>query len=705
MKIKSIIAIMCITIAGSASAQLKYPATRTDASVVDDYFGTKVADPYRWLEDDNSSETAEWVRQQNAVTSAYLQKIPFRNALKDRLTRLFTYERSGTPFKRNGKYYFYRNDGLQNQSVLYEQATLTSEPVVFLDPNKLSTDGTVALTGVSFSPDGRYYAYVIARSGSDWNEIYVADRATHKLLPDHIMWAKFTGVQWLGDGFFYSAYDAPADGGELSSKNEYHKVKYHRIGTAQSDDRIEFQDLDNPLHFHSVEVSDDERFVFLYKSRGHGNSIYVKDLKAEKPEYKVLVPSLDDECGVVASDDKAIYIFTAKDAPRNKLVAVPVGDIRPEAAYTVIPEGKSVLAGVQQAGNRFIVTYEIDASCHPQVYDMNGKFLYDIKLPGIGSAGFSSSSKHSEVFYSFSSYTTPGSVYSLNLADGSSSLMKQPKLQFNPEDFVTEQVVYTSSDGTAVRMFLTHKKGLKRNGKNPTLLYGYGGFNISLTPSFNARIIPFLEAGGIYAVANLRGGSEYGEEWHEAGTKMKKQNVFNDFIAAAEWLIKEKYTSPKHLACNGGSNGGLLVGATINQRPDLFAAAVPQVGVMDMMRYHLFTIGWNWAGDYGRSDDSREMAEYLRAYSPLHNIKNDGTRYPAVLVTTGDHDDRVVPAHSFKYAATLQAANTGKAPKIIRIDSKAGHGSGKPISKQIEEYADIYGFIMYHLGMKPKWDK
>ena len=431
MKIKSIIAIMCITIAGSASAQLKYPATRTDASVVDDYFGMKVADPYRWLEDDNSAETAEWVKAQNAVTGAYLQKIPFRNALKNRLTRLFTYERSGAPFKRNGKYYFYRNDGLQNQAVLYEQESLTSEPVVFLDPNKLSDDGTVALTNVSFSPDGRYYAYVIARSGSDWNEIYVADRATHQLLSDHIMWAKFTGVEWLGDGFFYSAYDAP-DGSELSSKNEYHKVKYHRIGTPQSDDRIEFQDLDNPLHFHSAAVSDDERFIFLYKSRGHGNSIYVKDLKAENPEYKVLVPGFDDECGVVASDDKAIYIFTANGAPRNRLVAIPVGDIRPEAAYTVIPEGKSVLAGVQRAGDRFIVTYETDASDHPQVFDLNGKFLYEIKLPGIGSVGISSSPKHSEVFYTFSSYTTPGTIYSLNLADGSSSLMKQPRLQFNP---------------------------------------------------------------------------------------------------------------------------------------------------------------------------------------------------------------------------------------------------------------------------------
>ena len=700
MKFNSIL-LMSFLITGSmATAQIKYPITKT-VNVTDEYFGTSVSDPYRWLEDDRSEATAEWVKAQNEVTDAYLAKIPFRKKLKERLTTLYRYGRSSAPFKRNGKYYFFSNDGSQNQDVLYEQTSITAVPTVFLDPNKLSADGTVALCDISFSDDGKYYAYVIASSGSDWNEIYVADRATHRLLDDHIMWAKFTGVEWLGDGFFYSAYDAPAEGSELSSKNEYHKVYYHKIGTPQSHDRVEYQELNNPLLFHSLEVSNDNRFLFIYQSQGHGNSILVKDLKAADAKYRPIVASLDNECSVVATDDDYIYIFTSEGAPRNKLVAVPVGDLRPEATRTIIPEAEYVMSGIRRASDRFIATYEIHASDHSIVFDRTGKKLYDIALPGIGSVSFSCSPKHSEVFYSFTTFTNPGATYSLNLADGSSKLYRQDELKFNPLDFVTEQVTYKSKDGTDVRMFLIYKKGLKKNGKNPTLLYGYGGFNISLTPSYKARVMPFIEAGGIYAVANLRGGSEYGEQWHQAGTKMNKQNVFDDFIAAAEYLITEKYTSPKHLACNGGSNGGLLVGAVVNQRPDLFAAAVPQVGVMDMLRYHLFTIGWNWAGDYGRSDDSPEMFEYLYRYSPLHNIKNNGTRYPAILVTTGDHDDRVVPAHSFKYVATLQASNTGNRAKLIRIDSKAGHGSGKPISKQIDEYTDVFGFIMYELGMNP----
>ena len=700
MKFNSIL-LMSFLITGSmATAQIKYPITKT-VNVTDEYFGTSVSDPYRWLEDDRSEATAEWVKAQNEVTDAYLAKIPFRKKLKERLTTLYRYGRSSAPFKRNGKYYFFSNDGSQNQDVLYEQTSITAVPTVFLDPNKLSADGTVALCDISFSDDGKYYAYVIARSGSDWNEIYVAGRATHRLLDDHIMWAKFTGVEWLGDGFVYSAYDAPAEGSELSSKNEYHKVYYHKIGTPQSHDRVEYQELNNPLLFHSLEVSNDNRFLFIYQSQGHGNSILVKDLKAADAKYRPIVASLDNECSVVATDDDYIYIFTSEGAPRNKLVAVPVGDLRPEATRTIIPEAEYVMSGIRRASDRFIATYEIHASDHSIVFDRTGKKLYDIALPGIGSVSFSCSPKHSEVFYSFTTFTNPGATYSLNLADGSSKLYRQDELKFNPLDFVTEQVTYKSKDGTDVRMFLIYKKGLKKNGKNPTLLYGYGGFNISLTPSYKARVMPFIEAGGIYAVANLRGGSEYGEQWHQAGTKMNKQNVFDDFIAAAEYLITEKYTSPKHLACNGGSNGGLLVGAVVNQRPDLFAAAVPQVGVMDMLRYHLFTIGWNWAGDYGRSDDSPEMFEYLYRYSPLHNIKNNGTRYPAILVTTGDHDDRVVPAHSFKYAATLQASNTGNRAKLIRIDSKAGHGSGKPISKQIDEYTDVFGFIMYELGMNP----
>lgn len=685
----------------TAMAQLKYPTTARDADVADVYFGTKVAEPYRWLENDTSAATAKWVNEQNSVTEAYLSKIPFRDKLKSHYNNLFRYERMGSPFKVNGKYFFYKNDGLQNQSVLYMQETLDSEPKVYFDPNKLSADGTVALRDISFSADGRYYAYVIARSGSDWNEIYFADATTHRLLDDHIVWAKFTGAEWLGDGIYYSAYDAPANGEELSSKNEYHKVYYHKIGTPQSADRVIFEDREKPLLFHEAGVAGNERFLILARSQGHGNSLYVKDMKSENPEIKTLVPGLDDECNVIATSDKYIYVITAAGAPKRKIIAFPVDDLRPESARTVIPEGDYVISSADQAADRLIVTYEIDAVTRPFVYDLSGKRLYEVKLPAPGTVSFSSSSRHSDVFFYYTSYTTPGEIYKMNLADGSYTLFSRPNLSFDADALTTDEVTYKSKDGTPVHMFLVHKKGIRLNGKNPTLLYGYGGFNISLTPSFNARIIPFLENGGIYAVANLRGGSEYGEEWHQAGTKMNKQNVFDDFIAAAEYLIEKKYTSPKYLACNGGSNGGLLVGAVVNQRPDLFAAAVPQVGVMDMLRYHLFTIGWNWAGDYGRSDDSREMFEYLYRYSPLHNIKNDGTPYPAILVTTGDHDDRVVPAHSFKYAATLQASDTGKRPKIIRIDSKAGHGSGKPISKQIDEYTDIYGFIMHELGMKP----
>lgn len=701
MTLTKLLLITTMLFTGSAAAQLKYPAAATD-NVIDDYFGIKVADPYRWLENDSSDATAAWVAAQNEVSSAYLSKIPFRNALKQRLTSLYRYERMGAPFKVKGKYYFFRNNGLQNQDVLYVQDALDAEPRVFFDPNTLSDDGTVALNSISFSEDGKYYAFVISRSGSDWNEIFVAETATGRRLDDHIMWAKFTGAAWCGDGFFYSAYDAPEDG-VYSSKNEFHKVMYHKIGTPQSADVLEYNDTKNALMFHNCGVSDDERFVFVYKSLGHGNAIYVKDMRAAEPSYKVLVPSLEDECQVIASDDKFIYILTAAGAPKRKIISIPVDDLRPEAQRDFIPEGDYVISSVAKTAHNFIITYEINACDHPQVFSLEGKHLYDIELPLPGSVGISASERHDEVFYRLSSYTSPGTVYSLDIASGRSTLLRAPEMAFNPDDFTTQQVVYNSKDGTPIRMFLTYKKGLKLNGDNPTLLYGYGGFNISLTPAFNARIIPFLEAGGIYAVANLRGGSEYGEEWHQAGTKLNKQNVFDDFIAAAEWLIAQKYTSPKRLACNGGSNGGLLVGAVVNQRPDLFAAAVPQVGVMDMMRYHLFTIGWNWAGDYGRSDDSPEMAEYLLKYSPLHNIKNDGTPYPAILVTTADHDDRVVPAHSFKYAATLQASNTGNNVKIIRIDSKAGHGGGKPISKIIDEYTDIYSFIMYHLGMTPKW--
>lgn len=685
---------------GFAQSPIAYPKTKT-VNQVDEYFGVKVADPYRWLEDDNSAETAAWVEAENKVTQDYISKIPFRNALKEKMMKLQNYEKMGIPFKHHGKYYFYKNNGLQNQSVLYEMDSLDGTPREVLDPNKLSDDGTVALKSVDFSKDGRYMAYTISRSGSDWNEIYVKDMKEGKMLDDHIVWAKFTNASWQGDGFYYSAYDAPKS--ELSSKNEYQKVYYHKLGTPQSQDELVFRSFEEPLMFHMAYVSEDERFVYMYQSGGDGNVLLVKDTKSENPRFIRLNNSYDYNFSPVGNDDKNIYIYTNENAPMAKVLVFDIDNLGVGKGREFIAEGDAMLKSLQMAGkNHFIVNYEKDAASHAYLLDMQGKNFGEILLPGIGTAGFSSSEDTDEVFYNFTSYTTPGSIYSYDMATGKSKLFWKPNVKFDSDRYITEQVFYTSKDGTRVPMFTTHKKGMKLNGKNPTLLYAYGGFNISLTPSFNVNRIPFLENGGVYVVANIRGGAEYGDKWHRDGTKMKKQNVFDDFIAAAEYLIANKYTSSEKLAIQGGSNGGLLMGAVTNQRPDLFRAVIAQVGVMDMLRYHLFTVGWNWAPDYGRSDDSKEMFEYLRAYSPLHNIKNDGTKYPAILVTTGDHDDRVVPAHSFKYAATLQAANTGDQPKLIRIDSKAGHGSGKPISKIIDEAADYYAFMMKNLGMKIK---
>lgn len=705
MTIKQI-ALMCSTllIAGSSHAALKYPAAKR-VEVTDDYFGTKVADPYRWLENDTSAETAEWVNAENKVTRDYLTKIPFRNAVKKRITELANYEKMGAPMKVKGRYYYFGNNGLQNQSVLYVKDALSGTPRVVLDPNKLSDDGTVALQQLNFSHDGRYLAYVITRNGSDWNEIYVLDLATGQQLPDHIKWAKFTDAQWLGDGFFYSAYDAPEDA--KSSKNEYHKVMYHKLGTPQANDYVEYRSHTNPLLFYQAQVSDDERFVFIMESDGDGNCLYAKDLTDRNPHYVRLAGDMKYTCNPVGVDNGKIYVHTNAGAPRWKVVAFDANHLGEANVADFIAEKQWVLSDVDMANHNFIVTYDKDASNHPYLYSAEGKELREIKLPTFGSVSFSSKNTDSEVFYTFTSYTTPARVYSYNMASGESQLVFAPKVPLDPSRYVTEQVFYTSKDGTKIPMFLIYKKGIKRDGQRPTLVYGYGGFNISMNPGYSYYRVPFamLDMGGVYAVANLRGGGEYGEQWHEAGTKLKKQNVFDDFIAAAEYLIKEGYTCPAKLACNGGSNGGLLVGAVVNQRPDLYAAAVPQVGVMDMMRYHLFTIGWNWAHDYGRSDDSSEMAQYLLHYSPLHNIKNDGTRYPAIMVTTSDHDDRVVPAHSFKYAATLQAANTGSAPKLIRIDSKAGHGHGKPVAKVIEEYTDVQSFIMQNLGVKYHYSK
>lgn len=688
----------------TVSAQkLNYPAAPA-ADVVDDYFGIKVSDRFRPLENDTSAETAAWVEAENGVTRSYLEKIPFRTTVKERLTALNNYHKHGIPFKRkDGKYYFYENDGLRNQSVLYKMDSIGDKPEVFLDPNTLSDDGTVALTGVFFSNDNRYVAYTISRSGSDWSEIFVMDARTKELLPDHIEWAKFTGAAWQGDGFYYSAYDRPEAGKEFSNANENHRIYFHRLGTPQSDDILVYDDPANPLHFHSAQVSDDESLLFVYGSgEGRGNSLMVKKLNVPNADWVVIEPSQDEELSVIDVIDDTIYMVTAYDAPRYRLVTATADKPQREYWKDLIPQQDAVLVNVSMAGDNMIVTFDRDAANHAYLYRRDGSLIREIQFPAYGSAGFSSSRRHNEVFYVFTSFVYPSAVFRYDMSSGENSLYRAPKIDgFNPDDYVTEQVFYPSADGTKIPMFLTYKKGLKRDKNNPVFLYGYGGFNVTLNPGFSASRLLWLENGGIYAQANLRGGGEYGEDWHEAGTKLKKLNVFNDFIAAAEYLIGEGWTSPDKIAIVGGSNGGLLVGATVNMRPDLFKVAIPQVGVMDMMRYHLFTIGWNWAPDYGTSADSPEMARYLLGYSPLHNIKNDGTAYPAILVTTADHDDRVVPAHSFKYAAQLQDSDTGDAPKLIRIDSKAGHGGGKPISKVIDEYADIYSFIFYNLGVTP----
>ena len=695
---------MAIISACSSKTTLSYPEAIKD-NTVDTYFGTEVADPYRWLENDTSQATSAWVKAENDITNAYLARIPFRNKLKERLTQLTNYEKIGTPFKKNGKYYFYKNDGLQNQNVLYVKETLDGEAKVLLDPNKLSDDGTVALNGISFSKDGKYMAYAISRSGSDWIEIYVIDLATSELTDDHILWAKFSGASWQGNGFYYSAYDAPTNGKEYSNINENHKVYYHKIGDPQSKDQLIYQNPQYPKRFYSASTDEDEKILFIDESgAGSGNNLSLKDLtKTNSP----LIPMTEDYNFIYMPIEvigNTIYILTNYDAPKYRVMTADINSPNIRNWKELVPENESVLSGAQIIGGKLILTYDKDASNHAYVYALNGEQEHEITLPSLGSVGFSGNKDDKETFYTFTSFTFPGTIYKYDIDKNKSELYLSPKVDFNPEEFVTEQIFYTSKDGTKVPMFLTYKKGLKRDGNNPVFLYGYGGFNVSLNPYFSTMRLPFLENGGIYVQTNLRGGSEYGEEWHQAGIKMNKQNVFDDFISAAEYLISEKYTNKDKIAIVGGSNGGLLVGACMTQRPDLFRVAIPQVGVMDMLRYHKFTIGWNWASDYGTSEDSKEMFEYLKGYSPLHNLK-PGTKYPATLVTTADHDDRVVPAHSFKFAATLQADNDGTNPTLIRIDSKAGHGAGKPMAKVLEEQADIYGFIMYNLNMKPDFKK
>lgn len=688
--------------ATTMTAQKKiYPNAPKDGTV-DTYFGVKIPDPFRPLEADRSKETAEWVAAENKITNEYLAKIPFRSKLLKRLKEVADYEKVGAPFKKNGKWYVFKNNGLQNQSVLYQMDELGGALHEFLDPNKLSTDGTVALQGISFSKDGRYMAYVISRSGSDWQEIYVKDVATGELLSDHIEWAKFGGAQWCGNGFYYSAYDAPEKGKEYSSKNEVHKVYYHKIGTPQGQDVLFYQNPAHPLRFYSVSLNKEETMMFLHESgAGSGMNLYVRDLRVPDAQFIQMTSNMDLQYSPIETVGDNIYLLTNDGAPRGRVMVADIHKPGFKDWKELIGESKGVLEDVQFADDKLVLTYSQDASTHLYVYSLEGKELNEIKLPTVGRAGFSGERGQKECFYSFASFTVPGTIYQYDMAQNKSTVYTEPKVKFDLGKYTTEQVFFISKDGTHVPMFLTYRKGLKHNGKNPTLIYGYGGFNISLSPSFSSMRIPFLENGGIYVQVNLRGGSEYGEEWHVAGTKMQKQNVFDDFISAAEWLVTNSFTSKDHIAIMGGSNGGLLVGACMTQRPDLFKVCVPQVGVMDMLRYHKFTIGWNWAPDYGTSEDSKEMFEYLYSYSPLHNLKK-GVSYPATLVTTADHDDRVVPAHSFKFAATLQECQGGTAPVLIRIDSKAGHGGGKPLAKQLEEQADIYSFIMWNLGMKFK---
>lgn len=696
-----IIAVLLMTACESKKTKINYPATRV-VDTVDVYFGVEVADPYRWLEDDRSAETEEWVKAENEVTFAYLDQIPFRQVLKERLTELTNYPKYGVPFKKHGKYYFYKNDGLQNQSVLYVQESLDGEATVFFDPNKLSDDGTVALSQISFSKNGKYFAYSISRSGSDWNEIFVMDLNTGELLNDHVKWVKFSGISWQGDGFYYSAYDAPEAGKEYSNINEYHKIYYHTVGQSQNSDRLIYENKNYPLRNYSAGVTDDEEYLFVYETEStFGNSVWVKDLSRANSRFVELAPGFDSEYSVIDHINGKFYLLTNWNAPKQRLMEVDPADLARENWKEIIPETDNVLESVSIVGGKIMAVYMQDATNRAYAYDFEGKQQYEVQLPGLGSlSGFSGENDENEAFYVFTSYTFPPTIYSIDIAGNQSKLFRSSEVKFNSDDYTTEQIFYTGKDGAQVPMFVTYKKGLQLNGKNPAMLYGYGGFSISLQPGFSAMRLPFLENGGIYVVANIRGGGEYGEEWHKAGTKLEKQNVFDDFIAAAEYLIANGYTSKDKLAINGGSNGGLLVGACMTQRPDLFAVAIPEVGVLDMLRYHLFTIGWAWATDYGTSDESEEMFRYLRAYSPYHNLYK-GTKYPATLVTTADHDDRVVPAHSFKFAAALQAANDGTNPVLIRIDTNAGHGAGRPIHKIIDAQTDVWAFVMYNLGMKP----
>jgi prolyl oligopeptidase len=680
---------------------LTYPVAKK-VDHTDNYHGTTIADPYRWLEDANSADTQSWVEAENKVTQAYLSQIPQRDAIRQRLTRLWNYERYSVPYKEGGRYFYSRNDGLQNQSVLYTMKSLSDTPRMLLDPNTLAADGTVALSGVEVSPDGKLLAYGTAASGSDWNEWKVRDIETGKDLPDHIKWVKFSQTAWTkdGKGFFYSRYDEPNESTKLAAVNYFQKLYYHKVGTPQDADKLIYDRPDQKEWGFGARTSDDGRYLVITATKGtaHKYRIFYKDLSKADTAVVPLIDNFDAAYEFIDNVGPVFYFATDRNAPRQRIVAIDTRKPLEANWKQVVPESSDTLASAHMINNQIVASYLKDARSVVKVYDQGGKQLREVALPGIGSVGgFGGKRGDSETFFSFTGFTTPTTIYRLDMKSGKSSVFRQPKVDFNPADYETRQVFVASRDGTRVPMFIVSKKGIKLDGSNPTYLYGYGGFNISLTPGFSPANLAWMEMGGVYAVANLRGGGEYGEAWHEAGTKLKKQNVFDDFIGAAEWLVANKVTSPSKLAIGGGSNGGLLVGAAMTQRPELFGAAIPQVGVMDMLRFHKFTIGWAWTSDYGSSENADEFKALVK-YSPLHNLKS-GTCYPATMITTADHDDRVVPAHSFKFAATAQAAQTGSAPVIIRIDTKAGHGAGKPTTKQIDEVTDRWGFLTKALKM------
>ncbi|HEY1194342.1 prolyl oligopeptidase family serine peptidase [Flavobacterium sp.] len=691
--------LMAITTAGISFGQgkIQYPQTKK-GETVDVYFDTKVSDPYRWLEDDKSAETGAWVKAENEVTYGYLDKIPFREELKKRMEKLWNYEKIGAPFKEGKFTYYSKNNGLQNQSVVYRK-DLNGKEEVFLDPNTFSKDGTTSLGGLNFSKDGNKAAYSISEGGSDWRKVIIIDAVSKKVLEDTLVDVKFSGVSWYGnEGFYYSSYDKPK-GSELSALTDQHKLYFHKLGTSQKEDKVIFG-VDKKRRYVGGYVTEDNRYLVITAANStYGNELYIKDLTKPNSPIVTIVDNFNSDNNIIENEGSKLFIETDFNAPNKRVVTVDASNPKPENWKDFIKETNNILSPSTGAGY-FFANYTKDAVSFVQQYDYNGKLIREIKLPAVGTAGgFGGKKEEKILYYSFTNYTTPGSIYSFEPKSGKSEVYQKPKVDFKSEDYESKQVFYTSKDGTKVPMIITYKKGTKLDGKNPTILYGYGGFNVSLTPSFSIANAVWMENGGVYAVANLRGGGEYGKKWHDAGTKLQKQNVFDDFIAAAEYLIAQKYTSSDYLAIRGGSNGGLLVGATMTQRPDLMKVALPAVGVMDMLRYNAFTAGAGWAFDYGTAQDNKEMFEYLKGYSPVHNVKK-GTHYPATMVTTGDHDDRVVPAHSFKFASELQEKQTGENPVLIRIDVKAGHGAGKSVAATIQENVDIQAFTLYNMGFK-----